>query len=112
MTGGLQRGECCCVSLVVTQAQVDEDAVVAVDLGRAQRLTDNWQDAAALFAGALGDELLDPVGKIGDGGRGNKSDFVAPDQSELAEERPQHGSGVCLDGGLRSAGVCQGVGPA
>ena len=48
------------------QARVDEQAVVAVCVGRAQGLVDDGQDAAAGLAGALGDELLDPVEEAGD----------------------------------------------
>ena len=45
----------------IVRAQVDEEAVIAVDSRRAQRLTLHRQDALALFAGALGEQLLQPV---------------------------------------------------
>ena len=51
------------------RAQVDEDAVLAVDGGIAQRFALDGQDAFAFFAGALGDQLLQPVAKGGDGWR-------------------------------------------
>ena len=45
---------------LVAVAQVDEHAVVAVDVGRPDRLAGDGQDPLALLAGRLGDQLLDP----------------------------------------------------
>src|SRR5262245_30477852 len=45
---------------VLAVAQVQEDAIVAVRLGRPDGLVDDRHDALAVLARRLGDELLDP----------------------------------------------------
>ena len=47
-------------------AQIDEEAVVAVDGGVAERLAVDRDQALAVLAGRLGDQLLDPGAEIGD----------------------------------------------
>ena len=49
-----------CHSAVAGGTQAHEDAIGAVDLGRAQRLAVHGHDARAVLAGRLRDELLQP----------------------------------------------------
>ena len=43
------------------EVRSDERPVIAIDLRRSQRFALHRQDALALFAGTLRDELFDPV---------------------------------------------------
>ncbi len=70
------------------QADLDEHAVVAVHLRVAELLEVHRQDAAALLAGALGDELLDPGAERPKLGLGDDGQLVAAGQGGLA----QHGA--------------------
>ena len=54
------------VGAVALKPQVDEEPIVSIYLRRPDRLTHYRQDTFALFAGALGDELLHPIAKTGD----------------------------------------------
>ena len=54
---------------LVGVAQVDEHAVVAVGGRVAERLVGHRQDALALLAGGLGDQLLDPQAEARDRAR-------------------------------------------
>ena len=74
-------------SNAVVGAQVDEEAVVAVDLRRAQRLAVHGQDALALFAGALGEQLLQPGAEGGDRRRGDERQLVALLVGQRAQDR-------------------------
>ncbi len=66
-------------------AQVDEHAVIAVHARVAERLVGDRQDALAVLAGRLGDQLLDPepeaVDRLGD----DEGQLVAAAQRELAD---------------------------
>ena len=88
----------------------DEDAVVAVDRGRAQRLAGDGQDALAFLAGALGDQLLDPQPDGFQRRRGDERDLVATLLGQLAEGRAQHGAGVLLDRRLGPAVLAAAIG--
>ena len=69
--GGVLRG----VGRVV-EPQVDEQAIVAVGRGRAERLAIDGDDALAVLAGGLGEELLEPGAEVVDAGRGDERQLV------------------------------------
>ena len=46
--------------LAALRVNVNEDAVVAIGAGRSQGFAGNWNNAFALFASALGNQLLGP----------------------------------------------------
>ena len=60
------------------QTEIGEDAVVAVGLGRPEALAVDGDDALALLAGGLGDELLEPCAEIVEAGRGHQRQLVHP----------------------------------
>jgi hypothetical protein len=68
---------------------VDEDPVVAVRVRCAERLVGHGQDALALLAGRLRDELLDPEPEARDRVLDREGQLVAPVQRELAHGRPE-----------------------
>src|SRR5579885_3596567 len=80
LTGGDQRldGVVELRILAAIEAQVDEDAIVAIVLWPAQLLAGDRDEAAPLLAGTLGDQLLDPEAEAGDAGGEGKGDLVAP----------------------------------
>ena len=81
--------------LVVTgERQPDKEAIVAVDLRDAERLVGDRNQALALFARALRDQLLGPDAEALDRGRCDDRDLVAPDLRRLGEDRSQPGPGV------------------
>ena len=59
------------------QAQVGEQAIVAVGVRRRQPLAVDRDDALALLAGGLRDELLEPRAEIVDPGRRHQRELVA-----------------------------------
>jgi hypothetical protein len=75
-------------------AQVDEDAVAAVVLRVKQRLVGDRQDAAAVLAGALGDELLDPQAEARDGSPTTKVSLSRPWRASSPIARPSHRPGL------------------
>ena len=68
MPGLFQRGELVVMAAVVFAfgAKVDEEAVVAVDGGIAERLAVDRDQALAVLAGGFRDQLLGPGAEIGD----------------------------------------------
>ena len=74
---------------VPIEKQADEDPVLAVLVRRARRLGDDRDDAPALLAGALGEELLRPVRKRLPVGRREEGDLVAPREREFPQRRPE-----------------------
>ena len=77
-------------------AQVQEDAVGAVGVGRQHRLVGDREDAAALLAGALGDELLGPDAERADRVVDDEGELVAAGARELAEREPEPQARVVL----------------
>ena len=60
------------------QREADEDAVVAVPVGRAERLEVDRHDPDAVLAGTLGDQLLEPGTERRDLRVGDEGELVAP----------------------------------
>ncbi len=94
MPGILEGLHSLVVGIVAVQPQVDEQPVVAIDIRRAQRLADHGQDALALLAGALGDELLHPITKVAKPRRGDKGHLVPASLGQLTQDRAQPGAVV------------------
>ena len=69
--------------------QVGEHAVLAVDGGLAERLVGDRQDARAVLARGLGDELLEPQPQAGQGLGDDERELVASGLREAAQGRPQ-----------------------
>ena len=59
------------------QAQIDEDAIISVNIGRADFLAVNGNQALAFLAGGFGEKLFEPRAEIGNAGRSEDRDFVA-----------------------------------
>ena len=66
----------CIVGIIIRQPQIDEDAVIPINIGTPYRLADDGQDAFTLFAGALCDKLFDPVAEARNRRRGDPGNFV------------------------------------
>ena len=104
----------------VLVAQVHEHAVVAVGVGLEQRLVGHRQDAAALLAGALGDELLDPQAEARDRLADDERELVAAARGRARRSRdPATGPGLlaveskcahaCSAAAARSSSACTGA---
>ncbi len=68
---------------------IDEEAIPPIDVRIAQRLTFHRDDAATLFARALRNQLLDPVAKGRNRGRGHNGHLVVPLQCQAAHDRAE-----------------------
>ena len=77
-------------------AQVQEDAVVAVGRRVGERLVGDRQDAAALLAGRLGDELLGPEPERAERRVDDERELVAAAQRELAQRGAEPQARVAL----------------
>ncbi len=93
---------------VVGQGQEHEIAVVTVGVGPGDRLADDRNDPLAGLAGALGDELLDPIAEGGQPRRGQDGELVAPGDRGLADGCPKRETGVR---GRVSSAACVRHGP-
>ena len=93
---------------LVAVAQVGEDAVVAVGIGLAERLVGHRQDALALLAGRLGDQLLDPEAEARDRLGDDEGELVAPLERQLAHRDAQPQPRV---GGRRYRSPCSSARP-
>ena len=80
----------------VVERDVQEDAVVAVVVGVEQRLVGDRQDAAAVLAGGLGDELLGPDAVGAQRVVGDERELVAAGLGQLAERDAEPQAGVAL----------------
>jgi len=69
--------------------QVDEHAIVAVGLRRAEWLVGDRQDPPAVLAGRFGHELLDPQPEALNRRRDDEGQLVAPAPGELADGRAE-----------------------
>ena len=87
------------------QPQVDEEAVDAVDLGGAEGLAIDRDEALSLLAGGLGQELLEPGAEGVDRGRGDERGLVASVLGEHAHHDPEHGAGILFHRDTRRAGA-------
>ncbi len=68
MTCRFQRGErrLARIIFIVFQAQINEDAILAVDFQFSQRLAFERNQRLTVLAGGFGDQLLGPCAEIGD----------------------------------------------
>src|SRR5882724_10742058 len=65
-----------CVIFIFFESQVNEESIVAISFGSSQVFIGHRHDPLAIFARALGDELLRPRGKSSQRRRAKKCDFV------------------------------------
>ena len=72
------------VALVAFQSQVDEETIRAIFFRRRHSFIGNRDDSFAIFAGAFGDQLLDPRRKCVERTRAEKRHLVFFRQSEFA----------------------------
>jgi hypothetical protein len=75
-------------------AQIHKDAIIAVDIWRANRLAIDRNEAMAFFACRFGEQLLDPCAEIVDGGRGKDGDLVAATLLERSQDGTEDHAGV------------------
>src|ERR1700722_3054757 len=80
------------------KAHVDEDSIVAIYTGRANRFAVHRNQAFAFFSGRFGDELLEPGAEIGNSGRSEQSYFVAAQSLSGAENRAQDRARIFVRG--------------
>ena len=85
---GLHLGVGVLVGLVAV-SQVDEHAVVAIDVGGADRLAGHGQDSLALLAGGLRRSAARPRARSPRSGRDEERDLVAALARELAHREPE-----------------------
>ncbi|MGY4314565.1 hypothetical protein ACVWW1_003892 [Bradyrhizobium sp. JR3.5] len=110
MAGGLERGELCLMRGVVLAlgAQVDEEAVVAVDRGVADGFALDRDQALAVLAGRFRDQLLGPGAEIGDLGGGEDRHLVAAFEPGDAHRQPELDARVFLRRHVGAAGAHHG----
>ena len=77
----------------IVLADRDEDPVLSVDVGRAERFADHGHDPEVLLAGRLGDQLLDPAAEARDLLGQHEGELVAAGPGRLAHQRAERGSG-------------------
>ena len=85
------------IGWVRVQPDVDEEAVVAIHGRLADRLALHRDDALALFASALGDQLLDPVAERRYLRRRDERDLVASLGREAAHHSAEPDAGIVFD---------------
>ena len=82
-----QRVDTSCQFTVLSQ--VNEQAVIPIDFGRAKRLQRDGQDTLPMFAARLGDDLLDPACQRGQRRVGQDRQLVAASESGFGQDGPQ-----------------------
>src|SRR5262249_48005864 len=87
------------------QAEINEDPVAAINVGRGQGLAIDRDETLALLASALGQELFQPCAEVLDSRRGNNGHLVAAKIAESAKDRAQDRAGVLLGWTVRPASV-------
>ena len=98
------------VILFVRRADIDEEAVVAVKVGIAQRLAIDRDQALALLAGRLGDQLLGPCAKIRDFRGRQDRDLVAAFATGETHGKAELSAGIIVRGYFGAAGSHHGEG--
>ena len=88
---------------VGAKPHVDEQAIVAVRVRRAERLAVDGDHALPLLAGRLRQQLLEPGAEVADRGRRHERELVAPALRADADRRPEHEPGVV--GGRHAGGA-------
>ena len=79
------------------QTHIGKDAVVAIHLGRPNGFSIHRRNSLALLASRLGDQLLQPRSQIGDFGRSEEGDLVAPGIGRRSQQQTKLHSGIVLD---------------
>src|ERR1019366_6737718 len=87
------------------EARIRENAVVAIDVRRAECFAIYRNDALAEFAGGFGDELLEPRSQVGDAGRGDERDFVTAKFCRRTHDDAEEHSWILLDGNCGGASL-------
>ena len=95
---------------IAGEGEFDEDSIVVVNAGIAQRLAVDGHDALAFLAGALGDELFDPGADGPEGGRGDEGELVAAGAGERTQSHTYGDGWVGVDGGVGGGGLTGGDG--
>jgi hypothetical protein len=86
-------------------ADIDEEAVVAVKRGIAERLTVDRDQALAVLAGGFGDQLFGPGAEIGDLLRGGNRHLVAAFEAGEPHRQPELHAGVFMGRHIGAAGA-------
>jgi hypothetical protein len=76
--------------LLISQAKVHEDPVLAIDRRLPQALTGHGDQPGALLAGALRQELLQPHSQRGQGLGRHEGHLVPPLPGQFPQGRPQN----------------------
>ena len=78
---------------LIGRPKPDEDTVIAEDLGAAEWLARDGDNAPAFLAGALGNQVLDPEAERLERRRGDKRHLVRPPPGQRAGARPSTAPG-------------------
>ncbi len=87
------------------QAEVSEDAIVAVDRRLAERFAIDRDDAFADFAGGFGEELFEPCAEIVNSRRRDDRDLVAAVNGSDADNRAKNDAGIFVSRDVGAAGL-------
>ena len=114
VSGLLQCIERACVRRIGFAAgpQIDEEAVAAVDIRRAERLAIDRNKSVAVLAGRLGDQLLGPGAEIRNFRRREQRDLVAAGPPGDGERDTELDGGICFRRHSRPARPCHHLGGA
>ena len=82
------------VRIVVGQAELNEEPVVAIMLGAFQGFGCDGDDAGAAFAGAFREQLLDPEAEPGNPGRCHQGELVATVFGQSTDDGSQPSAGI------------------
>ena len=92
-------------AVVLPDADMREQPVLAVDRRIPERLVGHRQEAGAGLAGAFGHELLEPHPERGDGRGHQQGDLVPSPPGQFAHRGAERHTGVLLGGHVRRAGA-------
>src|SRR5208337_5479113 len=107
MSRGFQSGQLLLYTLVLGQRRVNvgEDAVVAVNIRRAKRLSRDRHDAPALLAGAFRDQLFNPEAERVQRRRRDQSELIAAGLGQRCKNGAETRTRVLLNTDCPSASV-------
>jgi hypothetical protein len=106
----LERVELRVVAAVALQRDRHEDAVLAIDRGRSERLVVHGHQALAVLAERLGQELFDPGAEAAELAREHERHLVAAGLGQPRERRAEPDRGVVAGAHRVAAGLDHGVG--
>ena len=78
---------------LIGEPQMNEHAIVAVNLRRSQRFAIHWDKSFADLAGAFSNQLFQPCAQIVNSGRSNDGDFVSAKISQRPQNAPRTAPG-------------------